>query len=197
MWPESIPWRNKGKLDLRLGTTPTKITADSELKRKGGNDEETIANQMVFSLIGREPPLDFFRRSGIAIRGEFSTRYKVFLAILTFITLLYGMKVLKWFENTPVWLGNIGVNMTQTFADQTSFFGSMAIQAKDPGFWVTLLYSTAVVTFGIDRLRRRKTPYVRLQTITLMAIQCIPLFILPELIPPWMDRNGMVSESIG
>jgi thioredoxin reductase/ferredoxin len=187
-----------GKIDLRLGTAPTSIS-DNEvsLKRKGGDGEESIPNQAVLSLIGREAPLDFFRRSGIPIHGEFRMGYKLFLAaILLFITGLYGMKTLKWFEGSSIWLGNLGTSLSGVFGDQSSFFGSMAIQAQDLGLWVTMLYSTAVVTFGIDRLRRRKTPYVKLQTITLMTIQCVPLFILPELILPWMDRNNWIPETI-
>ncbi len=30
----------------------------------------TLPNDVVFAMIGREAPLDFFRRSGIPIRGE-------------------------------------------------------------------------------------------------------------------------------
>ena len=69
-----------GKLNLRLGTQPTEITSDSiSLMRKGANEAETIANDNVLSLIGREAPLDFFRRSGIRINGEHSKKYLVFL----------------------------------------------------------------------------------------------------------------------
>ena len=151
----------------------------------------------MFSLIGREAPLAFFRRSGIPIHGEFRWGYKIFLALmLIFITGLYGMKTLGWFKGTDIWLGNLGASLAGVFGDETTFFGSMAKQAQDAGFWVTCLYSSAVVAFGIDRMRRRKTPYVKLQTIVLMSIQCIPLFIIPELILPWMDRNGMVPETV-
>jgi NAD-dependent dihydropyrimidine dehydrogenase PreA subunit len=43
-------------------------------------------------------------------------------------------------------------------------------------------------------MRRRKTPYVRLQTLTLIAVQCIPLFLLPEVILPWIGNNGWFGE---
>ena len=35
---------------------------------------ETLPNDVVFAMIGREAPLDFFRRSGIPIRGEWRAR---------------------------------------------------------------------------------------------------------------------------
>ncbi|NET74264.1 MAG: NAD(P)-binding domain-containing protein, partial [Sphaerospermopsis sp. SIO1G2] len=47
----------QGKLDLRLGTTPTNITADTvSLKRKGSDGADVIDNDSVFALIGREAP---------------------------------------------------------------------------------------------------------------------------------------------
>jgi NosR/NirI family transcriptional regulator, nitrous oxide reductase regulator len=41
-------------------------------------------------------------------------------------------------------------------------------------------------------MRRRRTPYVRLQTLTLMAIQIVPLFLLPEIVLPWLDAHGFL-----
>ena len=43
-----------------------------DLKDAEGN-LQTLPNDVVFSMIGREPPLDFFRRSGVPIRGEWRT----------------------------------------------------------------------------------------------------------------------------
>ena len=60
----------------------------------------------------------------------------------------------------------------------------------DPAFYYTLAYCTCVLVFGIRRIRRRRTPYVKWQTIVLICSQWIPLFILPELILPWMGHNG-------
>ena len=199
--PENVhqvmAYAQRGLLDLRLGTQPASISdATIELQAKG-QKKESIPNDQVLSLIGREAPLDFFRRSGIAIHGEHQPAMKALLgSILLFITMLYAMKTLGWFRGSSIYLGNIGQSFSGTFSDPSSFLGSLAIQAKDAGFFVTLLYSTAVVSFGIDRMRRRKTPYVKLQTLTLMAIQCIPLFIIPELLLPWADRNGWVPEAI-
>ena len=43
---------------------------------------------------------------------------------------------------------------------------------------------------GIRRIRRRRTPYVFWQTLTLMIVPCLFLCLLPEIILPWMGRNG-------
>lgn len=67
---------------------------------------------------------------------------------------------------------------------------ALAVSLKSRSFYFTLLYSSLIVGFGLSRIRRRKTPYVKRQTLTLMAFQVLPLFLLPELILPWLGYNG-------
>lgn len=75
-------------------------------------------------------------------------------------------------------------------ADKTSFLYTLKVGLGNPAFYYTLAYCLCVLIFGIRRMRRRRTPYVRWQTMALIAFQWIPLFILPEIILPWMGRNG-------
>ena len=51
--------------------------------------------------------------------------------------------------------------------------------------------------FGIRRIRRRKTPYVTWQTLSLMTIQFIPLFLLPEIVLPMLGHNGVFDSGAG
>lgn len=188
------------RLNLRLGTEAQHIDAESvTLTNKSG--EAVIPNQAVFAMIGREAPLDFFRRSGLAIHGEYSAwKYALLISFFLFITALYAMKGWigpaaalnqTWF-NPGTWISGFG----QHFSNQQSILGTIFHSAQSSSFWVTVAYSAAVVGFGIARIRRRKTPYVTLQTSTLMAIQVIPLFILPEIILPWMGANGWIPEIV-
>jgi polyferredoxin len=68
---------------------------------------------------------------------------------------------------------------------------------KSRSFYYTLLYTLAVGGFGIARIRRRRTPYVTIQTVTLFLIQALPLFLLPELILPWLGYNGVFDSGAG
>ena len=182
-----------GKIDLQLGTAPTEITADKVTLKARSGTEFTIENDQVFAMIGREAPLDFFRRSGLPIHGEYGWGMRSWLiGFVIFAILIYGMKAFGWFGGTPI----DPVNWLPKPGDSKSFIGSMLIQAQAPGFWITLLYCSAVVGFGIARIRRRRTPYVTVQTTTLMTIQCIPLFILPELLLPWLGRNDWIPAAI-
>ena len=79
----------------------------------------------------------------------------------------------------------------------SALLGTLAVSLKSRSFYYTLLYSSLIVGFGIARIRRRKTPYVTLQTIVLMLVQVIPLFVLPEIILPWLGYNGWFDQGFG
>ena len=186
-----IALAQQGRLALRLGTRLVRITPDT-VEVAGG---DRLPAQAVLALIGREAPLAFFRRSGVPIRGERSAATIVALvAFALAITGLYGWKSLGWgagidWLQPARWVGGWA-------ADPQSLGGVLLHSASSPSFWVTLLYSAAVVGFGIDRLRRRRTPYVRVQTLTLMSIQVLPLCLIPELLLPWLGANDLIPAAI-
>jgi NosR/NirI family transcriptional regulator, nitrous oxide reductase regulator len=186
-----------GRLRLLLGTRIERITPEAVDLRIAGTAER-LPNQGVLALIGREPPLDFFRRSGIAIRGERSLRvYVGLIAFALAITCVYGWKSLGWGGGVAAlqpatWLRPLGTWVS----DPSSLAGILLHSASGPSFWVTLAYSAAVVGFGIDRMRRRRTPYVRMQTLTLMCIQVLPLFLIPEILLPWLGAHDLIPHLI-
>jgi len=153
---------------------------------------ETLPNDALFTLIGREAPLEFFRRSGIPIHGEWRTQTKVSFALIMALALFVyhwktsaGIPIYDWFRSNGWFPFNLGEP-----TDPATVWGTLRLSATSPGFYYTLAYSLGVLVFGIARIRRRKTPYVTAQTITLVAIQVIPLFLLPYLILPWIGHNG-------
>jgi NosR/NirI family nitrous oxide reductase transcriptional regulator len=186
-----------GRLRLMLGAKFTCITTEAVEVVSSGKPERLPA-QAVLVLIGREAPLDFFRRSGVPIRGERSLPvYAGLVAFLVAITCLYGWKSLGWgggisWLQPATWLRPIA----DWAGDPTSIAGVLLHSASGPSFWVTLAYSAAVVGFGIDRMRRRRTPYVRVQTLTLMSIQVLPLFLIPELLLPWLGAHDLIPQAI-
>jgi len=182
-----------------------------DIKDSDGN-VQTLPNESVFTMIGREPPLDFFRKSGVRINGEWSRQAKVgFVLFLAFAFWLYH------------WKGdyNIPFGLKQTFNDSflgldpkvlwdaiTPRFGgyfakegtlghTLAISASGRSFYYTLAYAACVLVFGIRRIRRRKTPYIKVQTLTLTAIQVVPLFLLPEIVLPYLGHNGLFGGGVG
>lgn len=76
------------------------------------------------------------------------------------------------------------------------YFGWLLF-GKYPGFHYTVLYSTTILLFGLRRMKVRPTPYIKLQTWTLILIQVFPLFLLPEIILPFLGDQGWLGPSNG
>ncbi|BBM87514.1 FAD-dependent oxidoreductase [Candidatus Uabimicrobium amorphum] len=183
-----------GSLTLKMETSVEEITENDVTIKNADGTTETLKCDVVFSMIGREAPLDFFRRSGINITGEWRGSTKVsFVLFFLFCTFLYHWKsssswVYNLFKsnnlfpfNVPEFVGSLS---------SSPYMETIAISMKSPGFYITLAYCIVVTVFGFKRIRRRKTPYVKVQTITLIVIQILPLFLLPEIILPLMGTAG-------
>jgi thioredoxin reductase/NAD-dependent dihydropyrimidine dehydrogenase PreA subunit len=200
----------EGSICLAMPSQVIEIREEEVLLRGEDGEAATLPNDVVFSMIGREPPLDFFRRSGVPIRGEWRAKtYISFALFLLFCTWLYhwksesGIPIHRWFLergwfpfNVPAMFEGLGSALTAAANASTHLLYTLQASMSGPSFYYTLAYCLCVVIFGIRRIKRRKTPYVKAQTLTLIAIQCIPLFILPELLLPWLGRNGLFTEGV-
>ena len=207
-----------GSLRLMMRSDVEAIGDDGVAIRKRAEDvsetdeTETVASDAVFAMIGREAPLDFFRRSGIRLRNDFGDlpasardafssvdwlsdvlwkRVGAFAAFFLFMCAVYSWKdggiVQDWAKGAGVF--PFGLNGTP---GATGLAEIVFTSATKPSFYYTLAYSAIVVIFGFRRIRRRQTPYIRVQTLTLMAIQVVPLFLLPEVVLPYLGANGLL-----
>jgi NosR/NirI family nitrous oxide reductase transcriptional regulator len=172
------------------------------IERSDGKDE-TVPNDAVFPMIGRDPPLGFFRRSGVPIRGEWRRGTWVgFIGFAVFCMWLYHWKAhaLPWAWPDPArlwdWIADQPSAIGRAAGDPAHLLGTLKISASGASFYYTFAYCLCVVAFGIRRVRRRRTPYVKAQTIALAAIQCIPLFLLPEILLPWAGHNGLFDNGL-
>jgi ferredoxin len=193
-----------GSLTLALGKAPTEISArTARLKSVSTGETEEIANDYVFSMIGREAPLDFFRRNGITISGDWTKKSWITATLAVVFGLwLYHWK--KWylagtpldFDPAPLWNGiaSLTTGLQVAAADKGSLFYTIKQAFSQRDTYYSLTYCMLVLVFGLRRMARRKTPYVARQTWTLIAIQWVPLFILPVLLLPWMGNQGFFAE---
>lgn len=191
-----------GSIVLKMATQVKEVTDGEAVLQHEDGKLETIANDVVFSMIGREPPLDFFRRSGVNIRGEWRAKQWVgFVAFLAFCVLLYHWKSFApakawvkahgWF---PYGVGEVLQAAASAARDPANLLGTLALSMQDPAFYYSLAYCLCVCGFGVARIRRRRTPYVKRQTLALMAIQVVPLFLLPFVILPWFGHMGFLGD---
>ncbi|MBK8173734.1 MAG: NAD(P)-binding domain-containing protein [Rhodospirillales bacterium] len=197
-----------GSVRLLLGSTLTRIDPEKVQLANAAGNELSLVNDVVFAMTGREAPLDFFRRSGLAIAGEWGWRgWAGLMLMLAFSVWLFHWKKfgfsiggelfpavnLPWL-NPALWVEGARDVLGVAAGDPTSLLYTLLSSARDPNFWYALAYCTLVVVFGIRRVRRRRTQYVAWQTLTLVAIQCVPLFVLPQILLPWMGRNGFFHD---
>ena len=194
--------RQPDRLRLKLGTQVRAIRpAEVDLAADDRGPTETLPNDVVFVAIGREAPLDFFRRSGVRIAGEMTPRHWTMLGLfLLFCTWLYDWKSGGFFSRLWYQRHWFPVNLAELTAgwglSPTGLAGITLRSAGGPSFWYTLAYTLLVVIFGVKRMRLRRTPYVRAQTLTLMAVQILPLFLLPEIILPWLNYHGLLPPGL-
>jgi len=194
-----------GKVDVKTDTIVNKIEANSVNIKTKGQAEQTRTNDAVLSLIGREVPLNFFRRSGIPIAGESRPMGWIYFALFfVFVMALYDWKNYGWlnqlwgsvaFPNKmPDIIGSISPWWQQLVAERDSLIGTLAVSMKNRSFYYTLIYSSCIGYFGWQRIKRRQTPYVTTQTLSLFVIQVIPLFLLPEILLPWLGYQGFFDS---
>ncbi len=275
----------EGKIRILLGSTVKEIKENSVILVGKSGDTTEIDNTMVLSMIGKELPLELFKRSNIRMEGDLSFYHKLqFVLLVLFAGVLYfgkssqafsqyfyngkaqsfgeafgqlwksdfwirlislpGLILSDVFSNRVsmynateyvnallAWLCFIviifvGIYVLGKFARETiknfsfgwrtfkySYFGAVGIffvivffgdkyygvevLSKPPVFWYGCLYSVTIVIFGVRRIVVKSTKYITLQTLSLMLIQVFPLFLLPEIIFPYLGKAGAFGASDG
>jgi len=186
-----------GSVHEALGTRVIRIEPASVVLTDESGRERVIGNDAVFTMLGREAPLEFFRRSRIPILGEWrAATWLAFTAFFLFCVFLYNWKaggdLNRWFQDHRLFPYNLTAP-----SNPSTLAGTLAISMRDPGFYYSIAYCLAVLLFGIQRIRRRRTPYVTWQTAALTAIQLVPLFLLPFLVLPLLGHNGAFDAGFG
>jgi len=159
-----------------------------------------LPNDAIFVLIGREAPVDFFHRTKISVRGHWSLR-KMVGFVLTLLTVVF---IYRWkTENSAVadlfleksWFPN---NIDgASWSTDNPLVKILQHEVNTPGFYYELLYTLIIIIFGVRRMLRVPTPYVRWQTTSLILVQTIPLFILPYFILPLLGEWGLFETGAG
>ncbi len=108
-----------------LFTSQVKEIKENEVTLKTKEGEESIKNDAVFTLIGRELPLAFFKRSKIKMEGEKDLSWKVYLtAMLSFFVMLYFGKSgfgVDLFLGKEDWLSKFSAYFTSPWSVSSSW----------------------------------------------------------------------------
>jgi hypothetical protein len=158
-------------------------------------------------MIGREAPLDFFRRSGLHVRGDWAAHYLDQLSSLRSLL----RRALSLEEQSPAGIpgsalgeSSACLSLQRPESDRRAG-GKIAewsnretnlLYTVKRGLGKSLLLLHAHLLrvraessgSGVSGGGARRT--VKWQTVVLICSQWIRIFILPEIILPWMGRNG-------
>ncbi|TQV88125.1 NAD(P)-binding domain-containing protein [Aliikangiella coralliicola] len=197
----------EGRIKILRSSTIEKIDDESVSVKTESGEVSTLQNDAVLTLIGREAPLAFFRKSGIDIKGESKLSGWLFFILFFIFTIgLYDWKnygflnslwgLTQFPDQMPALIAGLGDWWQSQINDRSTLVGTIAISMKSRSFYYTLLYTSCIGIFGWQRIKRRKTKYVTVQTYCLFFIQFIPLFLLPEVILPWLGYSGFFDTGI-
>lgn len=274
----------QGKIKLQLETNVKEVKENSVILLDKNKNEFEIETSMVFTMIGKELPTQFFKRSNIKMEGELSLTAKLqFALLLLFAGVLYFGKSSTDFYNgffgkVDAWgdvLSNIfkgefwykfiklpSVLFSTLFSDTVRiwsvtkyinsvvayfsfvafivlgfyllykfikdyvpqikpnwqtfkyfyfisvgiffaliFFGGryfgVEFFGRSQSFWYTGIYSLTILIFGLRRMKMKPTRYIKYQTWSLILIQALPLFILPEFVFPFLGNIGLLGTQDG
>lgn len=213
------PWRRKmdraliprrapgpGTVTLRLVTSVEEIRPGEAILREGDGIGQAVPADAVFVMVGREAPADFLRRCGVGVQGERKAVQRVGLALFLLLCAAFsdwrsGGAIAAWWHarsgfhcSPPGFIAAAGETLARAAAEPRTLIGTLAVSAAGPSFWCALAFSAVIVVFGVRRMRRRRTPYVTAQTLTLMTVQSLLLFLLPEVLLPWLGHNGWLPR---
>ncbi len=184
------------RIQFYPSTVPVEIRDSSVVLKLQSGETLAVKNDIVFSMIGRSAPLEFFRKSGIPVSREWNfKRYLSLALILTFCILLYhwkldGSLVSEFFRKNGFFPFALESWRSQ-FHPREGFLYILATNLVSPSFYYSLAYTLVVGIFGIRRIRRRPTAYIKFQTLVLCLFQLVPLFLLPFFILPYLGFLGV------
>ena len=75
--------KGEGSVKLMMSSNVKEIRDDDIVITDKDGEEQTFENEAVFALIGREAPLDFFRKSGVTVTGD--RNFKWWATIIGFV----------------------------------------------------------------------------------------------------------------
>ena len=194
--PENVDALKGSRVTVLFGATPTRM-ADGSVTLKTPTGEQRLDNDRVFAMVGREAPLEFFRRSGVPIAGEWSlpsvAGFAAFLAACFFVyNWKAGTELNAWFSAHELFPFDLPDHI-----GASAFGHVLGVTLRQPGFYYSLLYSVVIVVFGCKRIVKRRTPYITAQTVSLMVVQVVPLFLLPYFVLPTLGAHGAFDHGVG
>ncbi|MBI2375092.1 MAG: NAD(P)-binding domain-containing protein [Deltaproteobacteria bacterium] len=165
-----------GKIVAKLETNPRRVDEASVLL-KGKDGESEVPNEVVFALIGTELPVGFLDKVGVQMEGAFTKERLTFVTSFALIT--YAFYCIK--AHRMLW--PFGEGQALHFLHE-AVKANLGFRFVDGSFWGTVIYSLMISFFGVQAIRKYKSPIQTRRYTSLIVFQLVFLFGIPELVAP-------------
>lgn len=171
------------RVTVRTGARVARVTEDA-VQVEG--DAVPVPAKAVLALLGTEPPVDLLRRCGVRMRSDPWRELVRAPGVVLFALFTWVFYVLKQHrEYWPLGEGPLGaLDAALKVSVPWLPMADGSVRVLDAGFWGTALYSLAILGFGLDALRRHRSPVQRRRYASLIGFQWVFLFGVPELLAP-------------
>ncbi len=170
----------RGKIRIILNSSVDEIKNDSVIISHASGSREEIKNNMVFTMIGTELPIEFFRRSNIWVEGDKTTEYKLqFLLLLLISGVIYFGK-----SSNTLYKYFFGGEKAKEWSEIFSALFSMEFIGKffaAPVFLGSRLFSDSVRIWNVTRYINSFVAYFCFLAAFLLGIYLLWKFLAKNL----------------
>ncbi len=164
----------QGKLILLMETNLKEIKENSVLIIDEEGKESELDNTMIFTMIGRELPIDFFKRSRIKMEGELSLNTKLQLLLLILVSgiIYFGKSSAHFYKDM---FGKV-----DSFADVFGYIFTAEFWGKFlalPGVFVSTLFSDQTKIWSVTKYINAPIAYLCFVGAVLLGIYLLVKFI--------------------
>jgi len=164
----------EGKVRLLMETNAKEIRENSVIFADKNKEEIEIENSMIFTMIGRELPLAFFKRSGIKMEGEWTLTTKLqFLMLIFFGGVVY-------FGKSSAELYHKMFGKIDSFGDAFSYLIKGEFWSKFfhlPSVLLSVIFSDKVQVWSIDKYINAFLAYIIFIAAVLLGAYLLVKFI--------------------
>ncbi|MBI4816813.1 MAG: NAD(P)-binding domain-containing protein [Deltaproteobacteria bacterium] len=184
----------EGKLSIFLGSKLETIGAEEVIFSTSAGEKRSVRNDVVFEMIGAEPPVAFLKRSKIGLEGEWNAKRWVVLALVSLA--VYSLYALKKYPEAPYsWPFNLMIGpeafnrgllavFELAFLPFAWMFDTSALDSIratpwfQQGYLYSFVYTIVMIVFGWEALLRwtriaRRPSYQRWRYASLVAFQVV------------------------
>ncbi|MEE9450579.1 MAG: NAD(P)-binding domain-containing protein [Ignavibacteriaceae bacterium] len=164
----------QGKLILLMETNLKEIKENSVLIIDEEGKESELDNTMIFTMIGRELPIDFFKRSRIKMEGELSLNTKLQLLLLILVSgiIYFGKSSAHFYKDM---FGKV-----DSFTDVFGYIFTAEFWGKFltlPGVFVSTLFSDQIKIWSVTKYINAPIAYLCFVGAVLLGIYLLVKFI--------------------